>query len=625
MSKIPVIITRNAGGQASADKEGIQYSFAYSRHIDFRKNPNLLSILPATVKETGTTVTGLIIDMIQLPSGKIVAIDDAGGVYVRTTGGSWSKHGTTLTDTAYGMVYNLQQDTIYVPGQTTMHTISDADGRFGGTLTPNSDVFSHQVDQSSANGHANTYTTTGSITETAVNQLSLVPNLEPLYSLQLWVTTKGTGDLTVTMHDGAHNVLASKTVANASLTNGAYNDFVFSGTGVRMNVSPNSTTYHFHITHSGGSSSTIGTSTASDFSTADYKSWSQRFVNPVNNFHPIYQFLQYYLIVNERYLVAWEPISQTSPSSLEFQQHRLVFPTGYEGTSGAIWNEYFAIAIEKRSTSATNEFQEGKIILWDGTSSTYNSIIDVPEGAPYSLHAVGNTLRWFAGGAWYAWAGGIPVKLFQMPLTDTEFTDTATYFINYPHTQTVRNGILLAGFPSETSSTITEHGIYSYGSRMRNYPDSFGHSYSISTGTRTNGTLRIGCVKSFGDKLFISWRDGSSYGVDKVSPDSDPFSSATYETLITDNGRPDKQKSAVEMRVTFKALPTGATVTPKYKIDRGSWTTGTPATAGSTSVKLNINERYREIQLGIDLVATTTTPEIISISYIYEGLESERD
>ena len=623
--KIPIIITRNSGGQSSSDKEGIEYSFAYSRHVDFRKNPNLLTILPKTVKESSTTVTDLITDMIQLPSGKMVAIGDAGGVYTRTTGGTWAKDGTSLTDTASGMIYNLQHDTIYVPGLTAMHSITNADGRFGGAFTPTNSTFTALVDKSlTTTGQV--YTTTGTITETATHKLLLTPTIEPLYSLKLRVTTKGSGDVTVTMHDAANNTLGTVTKTAASLTDGALNEWLFS-TAVRMSARPNPSTYHFHVTHPSGTATTITTSVASDFATAVHESLSNRLVDPVNNFHPIYQFLQYYLILNERYVAVWEPIVQSAPTALEFNQHRLTFPEGYEGTSGAIWTEYFAIAAEKRSTSATNEFQEGRILFWDGISVTYNFSIDIPEGAPYGLFSKKGVLYYFAGGGWYAWSGGDPVKVFQMPLTDTEYTDVATYSVNYPHTMAVRNGILLGGFPSETSSTTTEHGVYSFGSRNRHYPDSFGYSYTVSTGTRTNGTLRIGGVWSFGDKLFISWRDGAStYGVDKVSPDSDPFATATWESLIIDNGRPDKTKEAVRMEITFKALPTGCTITPKYKIDRASgFTSGTAAIATETVIKLNINKRYKEIQLAFDAVATTATPEIISINFVYENLTSEKD
>lgn len=624
--KIPLVIQRFDGGISPDRKIGQNGSFAYSRQIDFRKSPTQLTVLPGATKESSTTVTGLVTDIIQLPSGKIAAIDSSGGFYTRATNGTWTKNGTSFTDTAYGMLYNDQFDTIYVPGQNNLHAVTNADGKFtGGSLTVSDNAITAIADQS-ATDSANTYTTTDAISEAAADTLSFTPDVEPLATIAVWVTTKGTGDLTITVHDAANNVLGTKEVANASLSNGALNSFTFA-TPIRMNAAPTASTYHCHITHADGTATTIGAATASDFSTARYTTYANRFVAPINGMHPIAQFLQYICIGNGRYLSVWEAISQSAPSISEFQQHRLTFPQGYEVTSLSNWTEYLAIGAEKKSSSSGNEFQDGKIFLWDGTSPTYNLIIDIPEGSPYSLYSHKNILYYFAGGSWYAWSGGNPVKVFQMPNTDTEYGGTSNiYTVNYPNMMAVRNGILLAGYPSETNSATLEHGVYSFGSRDRSFGDSFGYSYTISTGTRTNGTLRLGCVKSFGDKLFIGWRDNTTYGIDTVNPASTPAGASTWESLILDDGLPYREKYADKLLIDFSALPTGCTVTPKYKIDRASsWTSGTAAVAGATQAKLNINKRYKEIQIAIDIVCTTSTATIYGITLIRDMLSTERD
>jgi hypothetical protein len=61
---------------------------------------------------------------------------------------------------------------------------------------------------------------------------------------------------------------------------------------------------------------------------------------------------------------------------------------------------------------------------------------------------------------------------------------------------TVRNNILLGAFPSETNSTTIEHGVFSFGQRDKNYPESVGESYNMSTGSLLNGTLRQGMIKT---------------------------------------------------------------------------------------------------------------------------------
>lgn len=636
MSKRPVTYGSLVGGWSGDIKSGAPGTFFYSRGIDFRKSASQLSVLPGAQKETGTTVTGLVTELIQLPSGKLVAIDSSGGVYTRTTGGTWAKSGTTLSSTAFGMVYNEQKDIIYIPGNYVIHTITNADGRFsGGTFTVNESAIAQIIDKSSSAGHAQTYTALSAISEAAVDKLGLTPTIEPAYSVKLWVASKGTAPVTLTMHDQANNVLATVTVPAASLTNGAFYEFVFT-TPVRMLAKPNPANYHFHITFGSGTTTTFGTSVASDFSTADYQEYAHRLVRPNNGFHPCAEYLQYILIGNGRYVAVWEPITET-PTVLEFLQHRITFPNGYEVTSMALLNEFIGFACEKRSTNATSEFQEGKIFLWDGTATTYNTIIDVPEGAPYGLFSHRNTLWWFANGGLWASNGGNPVKVFQMPKTDFEFTNSATYMVNYPHTMTVRNSVLMMAWPSETNNVQIEHGIYSYGRRDKNFPDSFGFSYPISTGnlTNTSTTLRVGMVKSFGDKMFFSWRDGSNYGVDKIDTGSPAAASASIEMMINDTvfgsgssqqKRPDKDKLGVFYKAVLAALPSGVTVTPKYKIDRAaSWTYGDAAGTGLKEAIVQINERYKEVQVGFDITTTGTSPEVLSSMLLVETLAEEAE
>ena len=433
--------------------------------------------------------------MIQLPSGIVVAIDTTGAAYVRTTAGVWSKMSGSLGTTAYGMIYNRQYDTIIVPNVNNISAITDADEIYGGTRAISADIMTKELDLQDIGGVAD-YTTTGAVSEAAADSLPFTPNIEPLESFVIDIDTVGTGDLTLTIHDAENNELGAVTILNASLTTGD-NEFVFSPS-IRMLAQPVGATYHAHIHHPNGTASTIDCGTINLFSTGNFETYVSRLVGGENGFHPIYQFLQFLVILNERYLTYWEPITLDEPSKLEFLRHRLVFPEGYEGTSAAIWNEYFAVATERRSSSTDIEYQSGAIFLHDGTASTYNFIIEVPEGAPYALHAHKGVLYWFAGGTWWAWNGGDPIALFQLPNTDTEFSGTDVYTRVYPHTIAVRNKILLGGYPSESNNPDVEFAVYSYGSRNRHYPESFGESYTISSGTRLFSTaLKIGCVKGF--------------------------------------------------------------------------------------------------------------------------------
>lgn len=650
MSKAVFTINRFDGGWSSDIKLGNPNSFSYSRHVDFRKSPTALTILPRTVKESASAVDGLILDMIRLPSGKILGVSKQ-GVFSRATNGTWTKLASISSTPAIGqlgtgMVYERTQDRIYFPGsldtgptgQNAMHAIYDADTLFsGGTTTFKAGSVFGFIDNQ-ASDHTNAYTTLSSLSEAGVDKFTFTPNYEPTNRVNIWITTKGSGNITLTLHDAHHNNLATATVAASGATNGAQLPVTLSNGDVRNTVKPNASDYHVHAYHSSGTAWTLGVATASDFSTAWYTRWVNRFVEPVD-FHPAINFLQYALFGNERYIMAWEIISEPEtnadggagqPTPLELQQHRVVLEKDYVSTSFALWGEYVATGAGKFSTTAGDEMDSGRLYLWDGVSSGWNTAIDVPAGSPYSLFSEQSILYYLAGAGLWAWAGGQPVKVRQMPGTDSEFTAVNIYFRNAPHMMAVRNDILMVGFPTDSNSTTVERGVYSFGARNKDFDASFGLSYTISTGTLTGTTLQIGCVKSFGSKLFISWRDNTTFGVDVVDANSAPYADATWESLIYDFGRIDKQKEAVDLLVTFESLPTGATITPKFKIDReASWENADASlgqgVAGQTQIRIPIGKRFYEIQLAIDFVATTVTPKVTSVNLKIETLQSEAD
>lgn len=648
MSKVPITIVENHGGLSTDLKMGPEHSFAYSRHIDFRKNPTGLSILPKTVA-TSAAPSSLPTDMMRLPSGRLLVSMADGNFRYRATNGTWSNltQSIAFVSNHNGMYYNLEQDRVYFAGLLSntengfgIATINNADSLFGSPTGVS--AIGRILDGNGAGTHANTYTSPGAVVvETAADRLPFTPTLSPTISTDLWIVAKGTFGLSLVLHDAAHQELGVSTLLNAQMTNGAYNKFTFGSSGVNHKVKPNQSTYHFHLRHPSGTATTVGSVTLNDFSTADYNRYAARLTNANGGLYPVIPYLQYMLIGHARYVAAWEIISKptltdaaSQPTATEFLQHRLVLEPDYEVTSFALWGEYVAIAAGKLTASNTSVNNAGKLYFWDGTSANWNFAIDIPQGVPFSLYGHKNILYYIAGGGLWAWGGNQSVKIRQLPFTDTEYGGGPTFYTVNPKMITVRNDVLMIGFPTQTNlNSPLEYGVYSYGSRDKNFDDSFGYSYVISTGankyTSGTGLYRIGLVASFGPELFIGWNNGSSYGLDAVDASSAPFGTATWESLVMDLGRPDKEKSIVKMIVDFEALPTGATVTPKYKINRASsWTNATPAkvaVAGQTSIDLSINKRFKELQVALDLVATTTTPQIISTTLIVETESSEQD
>ncbi len=617
------IIKRFDGGLSTDLQLGTKNSFAYSQHLDFRKKPSQLSVLPKTAEEG----TGVIIDLIQnslmILSGQILALGDTGYLYRRTTAGIWSSV-AKLTDGTFGLSYRTDVDKVFATSSKTVSEYSPISN------SPTIKIDKYGISASTLAGGVSTggtltYTTPIAISESATNTRSFTSDIEPLNKIRVQVADGGTGNWTLTLHDAANNTLATSTVANASITDNTYLDFVFTDQ-VRIYVKPNARTYHFHLT------STIADGTcfctvAGDLSTADFSIFADRLIDTKNGMHPMETFLQYECIGNGNYLSAWEPLSE-DPSNSEWLRHRLTFPAGLEVCGLSKWTEYLAIACEKKTDSG--DPQSGMIFFWDGLSSTYNFFIPVPEGSPYSIHEYKDVLYYEAGGAWYAYGGGSPIKLRTMPNTDSEYTDTSDITITYPYMSTVRRGVHMLGYPSYTTNPDIEHGVYGYGATNKDFQDSFGYSHTISTGTilNTSGNLRVGHVKNYGDLLLMSWRDDSDYGIDKINNSSDPYTTATWESLLFDNGDPFKQKTPNYIICTFDPLPSDSTLILKSRTTRdGTWdysSTFTSLNTPDNSAKFSFTSRFYEIQIGFDLTCGAETPTITSMTLVFNDNSEER-
>lgn len=623
MGKQALIQKRWDGGLGTDEQLGIPHSHAYSRHLEFRKKPSQISVLPETRQEGEGVIVDLLQNEVMTNDGTVYALGNLGYFYKRTTAGVWSNE-AKLDSGTFGLSYRKDTDAIYL---TSAKTASE--------YSPISNSPSIKLDKFTASrstdsnayltGGSKTYPLTTTISESTSEKQEYQPDIEPLMKIGVMIVSKGTGDWKLTVHDAANNTLGSKTVANADLKDRTMNYFEFSSQ-IRQYVKPNARTYHFHLT-STVADGTIACSTAGDLNTADYEYWADRFVQTNNGMHPQETFLQYQCFGNERYLSVWEPLSEV-PTNAEWLRHKLTFPPGLEVCGLARWNEYLAIACEQKTTSTSVTPQAGYIFFWDGLATTYNFFIPVPEGSPYALHEHKNVLKYFAGGTWHAYAGGVPVKLRTMPFTDSEYTDAVDQTIVYPYTATVHRGIHMFGFPSSTTNQSLEFGVYSYGAVDKNFTDSFGYSYTCSHGTINydgSNNLRLGMVKSFGDFMHISWRKGDEYGLDIVDNTSDPFSTATWESLVFEDEIPTKLKSADYIEATLEGLPTGASIALKYKIDGGSWVTQTAKTTeGLKYIRFDINDRFYDIQVGIELAAESITPVVKAIVLVYDDNKNER-
>lgn len=671
MSKRPFINEVFVGGEATDKKVGIKYSFSKSQSIDFRSSPSQFTLLGRPTREDNAAVVDLVQNEVMTNSGDIFSLGDKGYVYRRDTDGVWGNFGNigsfgNLGSGAFGMLYRQDQRAVYLASSASVSSITTVD------TNPSLNADYYNISKSTYNNNSNTpglnvnsdqsdgalkTTIMTTFTEGSISQSRYFQtDIEPVNKIGVRIGSKGTGDWTMTIHDGLGGLLASVTVLNANLMNNDWNYFIFPDQ-VRVNVAPAAQTYHFHLTATVADGNVFST-LMNDLSTADMSLWADRLIITDNGMHPMDQIQQFVVIGNGRYLSVWEPLGDPDPSNAEWQRHYLQFPPDLEVCGIASNNEYLYIACERTSVDPTQDPQGGVIFVWDGiqkastqqnvTTGAYNYFIPIPEGSPYAIHTYKNVVYYNAGGAWYALAStdSQPQKIRTLPFGENSRGNNNNETVVYPYAATTRNGIQLMAWPSVTTNENIPYGIYSWGQTDTTLPNSFGYSYLLSTGSThwsDANNLTIGMVKSFGDTLHISWRDDSNetskYGVDVVNSASDLPLYATWESLIFDNGYAGKYKEADYMNATWLPLPDGVRIRLKYAIDRGDWQyspyfsnsdpwfEGNPATYASFSIGQELQQaRFHEIQVGIDVYCEPgvfESPTITGVNLIYEDLVDE--
>lgn len=443
------------GGQSTDKKLGPKASFAFSQAAEFRKSPSQLSVMPRLQREDNSIVKDLILKEVMVNSGVIYAYGNAGYFYKRSTAGVWSTESKLNIGTS-GLDYRIDSDAIYLTTDKAVslyNQVSTAPTMFPDHYGPSYSTYNN-TDNTGFNvaayqtGSPLTTAITTTIIENQTNLRYFQTDIEPLVKVSIFVVAKGTGNWTLTLHDGLNNVLGVKTVTNTNIKPNQFNDFFFTAATnqqVRVYPAPNARTYHVHIT-STVADGTIASSSINDMSTADLEVWADRLVVTKNGLHPMIRFQQYEAIGNGNYLSIWEPIDDP-PTNDQWLRHRLVFPQEYEVCGLSVQNEFIVIAAEKNTTINTSTPQQGILFFWDGTSNTYNYFVEIPEGSPYGLKTYQNVAYYLAGGAWYGITSATtqPVKLRTMPGSDGSFSGPTTSINASPAIPPVEESFITSG------------------------------------------------------------------------------------------------------------------------------------------------------------------------------------
>ena len=682
--KLTINLGSFEGGESIDFKNGVANAFYKSEALDFRSKASQMSVLPglSAVSGASAVLVDLPVEMLQDPTGVRWILGDAGNIYKLDTSDVLTKVATMTDGCGYGMVYNQLSDFLYITGNQTVSMY----GPLQNSPTLKDQQFAKSA--SSANGVANlfqtttnnwdgtarngiqnvaqtqgitnpalpagtatqTYTCLNSVSEAAVDRCVFSPDLEPFYSIAINVSTKGTGNLILVLHDGFNRNLATVTIPNASLTAGTRNEFVFAAPGIRSFTgaiqSGLSAAYHFHV-YSSVVSDTMKLACISlnDMSTVDFVLSNYRLVKTNNGWHPATLFTGngfMMCIGNGQYLATYNFSNDSNPSNFVFQRARFPIDAGFEICGLSVNNQYLVIAAEKRSSNNVRNFQEGCLYFWDGQNATYNFKIQLPMGAPYSVYTFNNVTYFICAGALYAWGGGQQViKVRPIAYQNTDYLNSTDTTIVNPNMMAPRYNLLMIGYPSTTTNVNIKYGVYSWGSVELIYPNSFGYSYALSNQTyNINGTnnLQIGMIKNFVDTMYVSSRKTvagtTTYTLDRVNNSSSAATTFNWDSLIYDGGVRYKQKEANRLKVSFLPWPANATLTVYYAFERGAKVQADPITSvsyspatGDTSIIIDVQKRFYEGQWGFSGTCTspTTIPTITGITMELDPLQSEAD
>lgn len=261
----------------------------------------------------------------------------------------------------------------------------------------------------------------------------------------------------------------------------------------------------------------------------------------------------------------------------------LTLPTNFKITSICNYGNYLAIACAPISTYNGNS----KVFLWNLTSTDVQEAIDWGEGELRVLETiegllVGVTDRYLnnATGAGrgsmiiQVYSGGTPAVVKEV------FTQTLSGK-TMPISKAIKNNRLFfsAKIMSNSSGTEYHEGIWSFGRKNVNFPYTLTLDI-IDSNVSTSGVQAFGTAANY---FFVAHSNDGS--IDKTDDTATYSFTSVYESPVFDFDAPEFDKRLEAVRVSFRKLASGETVTVKYRVDGAtSWTTiGSVSTAGELS------------------------------------------
>ena len=304
---------------------------------------------------------------------------------------------------------------------------------------------------------------------------------------------------------------------------------------------------------------------------------------------------------------------------------RLTMPRGWKIRDIEEWGDYVAISIW--AGTSLRQQSQGKLVLWDGLSETFNAIVDSAAGNVQVTQSDNNSLNVLAGmiGNIYRLENGELKQQRKIPFLNEDAGDNIEIF---PGAKAVWKGIPHFGVAGVASGASFLRGVYSYGADKKGLPESLNMEYTISEDV-TSSNVKIGSLHTAQDNAFyIGWANSTTYGID-INDITQQYATGYLETLQFHGAGEEEgyEKAIMQARLLTKPLTSGQSIVHKvksnYSASFATVMTHNTANAVEMSVKQLATSspfpRFRILQERFEFTsASGIAPELLSGKVDYE-------
>lgn len=536
----------NLGGLAASLLQGANNSLAEIVGIDLHSDPGFFSARQKLTKDSGATIDEFCKCIVAGSNGKNYFFSSESGKIWIEDGGSYSLGHTTSATNGESKILGAEEYNgyLYWATQNWLHRCPLFKS---GTFTSNveSNWAALNLDQEEIGASGENYTLETSINEGATHRQTVQFKQSVQYAAAIYITSIGAGDVTLTLHDSSNTSKASKTIANGSLSTG-WNIFVFDTT---FEEAVPGDEYHFHATVSSGTT-TIGSDTASDHE----GSYMRMYTLSSDEYHPMCKqnatlFIGDREFVHQVYNPTGYQLHEFSPFALDIVRPYKVKslgkdPLGYDLLIG---------------TELPNYVSDTELFVWNTWSESFSRQIPVKEdGINAFIYAGVVIVQAGRAGRLYYYAGNQLKPLRNLP---GQYSPTKTAYM-HPNASATLNGVAVFGFSGDDATNL---GVYAYGTPNPGFPPILTLDYPISERDGDDfvlANIEIGAVVVSGYDMFVSWKNGSTVGVDKLDYDN-KLNGAYIKTRAITLDR-NLLNKFMKTQITYKEIPANCDVALKF-------------------------------------------------------------